>query len=43
MKKEGLAEDLEKDAEQQVQDATDKYIVKVDKLLELKEKDIMTV
>jgi ribosome recycling factor len=43
MKKEGLAEDLEKDAEIKVQEMTDKYISKVDKLLETKEKDILTV
>jgi ribosome recycling factor len=43
MKKDGLAEDLEKDAEIRVQEMTDKYITKVDKVLEAKEKDIMTV
>jgi ribosome recycling factor len=43
MKKDGLAEDLEKDAEIQVQDITTKYSEKVDKLIELKEKEIMTV
>ena len=43
MKKEGLSEDQEKDAEALVQDETNKYIEKTDKLLELKEKDIMTV
>jgi ribosome recycling factor len=43
LKKEGLAEDLEKDAELKVQELTDKYIAKVDKVLEVKEKDIMTV
>lgn len=43
LKKEGLAEDLEKDAELEVQELTNKYISKVDKVLELKEKDIMTV
>ncbi|MFO8000965.1 MAG: ribosome recycling factor [Marinilabilia sp.] len=42
MKKEGLAEDLEKDAENQVQKLTDKYIAKVDELLEKKEEDIMS-
>lgn len=43
MKKDGLSEDLEKDAEIQVQEMTDKYIEKVDKLIEIKEKDIMTI
>jgi ribosome recycling factor len=43
LKKDGLAEDLEKDAELEIQGLTDKYIAKVDKVLELKEKDIMTV
>jgi ribosome recycling factor len=43
MKKEGLPEDLEKDAEIKVQEMTDKSIAKVDKLLEAKEKDMMTV
>jgi ribosome recycling factor len=43
MKKDGLAEDLEKNAELKVQEMTDKYIGKVDKLLEVKEKDILTV
>lgn len=43
MKKDGLPEDLEKDAESKTQELTDKYTSKVDKLLESKEKDIMTV
>jgi ribosome recycling factor len=43
MKKEGLEEDLEKEAEIKVQDLTTKYSDKVDKLIELKEKDIMTI
>jgi ribosome recycling factor len=43
MKKEGLAEDLEKDSEIKVQDFTTKYSDKVDKLIELKEKEIMTI
>ena len=43
MKKDGLPEDLEKDSEHHVQVITDKYIGKVDKILEIKEKDIMTV
>ena len=43
MKKEGLAEDLEKDAETRVQEITDKYSIQVDKLIEAKEKDIMTI
>ena len=41
--KEGLPEDLAKDAEQQVQHVIDGYIKKVDKHLEIKEGEIMTV
>lgn len=43
MKKEGLAEDLEKDAEAGVQKMTDDYIRKVDEVIEKKEKEIMTI
>lgn len=43
MVKEGLPEDLEKDAEADVQKIHDKYIRKVDELLLEKEKEIMTV
>lgn len=43
MKKEGLSEDQEKDAEIKVQEFTDKYSEKVDHLIEAKEKDIMTI
>lgn len=41
--KEGLPEDMEKDAESEVQKIHDKYIRKVDELLAAKEKEIMTV
>ena len=41
--KEGLAEDLVKSAEEEVQKITDKYVAKIDQLLVQKEKDIMTV
>jgi ribosome recycling factor len=43
MKKDGLAEDIEKEAETKVQELTDKFITKVDKEIEAKEKDIMTI
>lgn len=43
MKKEGLSEDLEKDAEAEVQDMTNLYIEKIDKLVDAKEKDILTI
>ena len=43
LKKEGLPEDMEKDAEGEAQKVTDKSIKKVDELLEKKEKDILTV
>lgn len=41
--KEGLSEDNEKDAEMAVQKEHDKYIKKIDDLLAVKEKEIMTV
>ena len=41
--KDGLSEDLEKDAEHENQELTDSYISKVDKHLEAKEEEIMTV
>ena len=43
MKKNGLSEDQEKDAEAQVQQMTDKYIKKIDEILAGKEKEILTV
>lgn len=42
LKKDGLAEDLEKDAEDRVQKLTDKYIEKAEKLIEEKENEIMS-
>ena len=41
--KDGLSEDLEKDAEADLQKIHDKYIKKIDALLEEKQKEIMTV
>ena len=43
LQKKGLSEDVAKDAEKEVQDLTDKYIILVDKHLTAKEKEIMTV
>jgi ribosome recycling factor len=43
MKKEGLAEDLEKKAEAEVQKLTDDFIRKIDELVSQKEKEIMTI
>ena len=43
LKNDGLSEDLAKDAEGSVQTITDSFIKKVDELIELKEKDIMTI
>jgi ribosome recycling factor len=43
LKSEGVSEDEIKTGEAEVQKLTDSYIVKIDKLVELKEKDIMTV
>ena len=43
LQKDGLPEDMGKDGETKIQALTDSYIVKVDALIEKKEKDIMTV
>ncbi len=43
LKNDGLSEDFVKDAESQIQTITDSYAKKVDELIELKEKDIMTI
>jgi ribosome recycling factor len=43
LKNEGLPEDLMKDAENEVQNITNKFSNKIDSLLEDKEKDIMTL
>lgn len=43
LQKNGLSEDVSKDAEKQIQELTDKYISLVDKHLAAKEKEIMTV
>lgn len=43
LKKEGVPEDLIKKFETDIQDLTNKFIEKTDKLFELKEADIMTV
>lgn len=43
LKDDGLEEDMAKDAENRVQQETDKYAAKVDELVSAKEKDIMTV
>lgn len=42
-KLDGVSEDLVKNAEDDVQKLTDKYTAKIDALVEVKEKDIMTV
>lgn len=41
--KDGLSEDVEKDAETSLQKVHDKYIAKIEKLIEDKNKEIMTV
>lgn len=41
--KEGLAEDMEKDAEAEVQQLTDDFVKRIDALVTTKEKDIMTI
>ncbi len=43
LQKDGLSEDLAKDAEVVIQEVTDRFIKKVDALIEAKEKDIMTI
>lgn len=43
LQKEGMSEDAAKDAEKDIQQITDKYIALVEKHLEAKEKEIMTV
>lgn len=43
LKADGLSEDMLKDAEAEVQNLTNLYIKKVDELIEVKEKDIMTI
>lgn len=43
MKADGLPEDMVKDAENEIQNITNSFIKKVDELVELKEKDIMTI
>ena len=43
LQKDGLPEDVEKDDEDQVQKFTDKFVKKVDEVLDAKEKEIMTV
>ncbi|MEP7237650.1 MAG: ribosome recycling factor [Ferruginibacter sp.] len=43
LQKDGLSEDLCKDAEKEAQDLTDKYISLIEKHLEAKEKEIMIV
>jgi ribosome recycling factor len=43
LQKEGVSEDEAKDSESDVQEITNNYILKVDKHLELKDKEIMSV
>ena len=43
LQKDGLPEDVEKDNEDKVQKFTDKFVKKVDEVLDAKEKEIMTV
>ena len=43
LQKDGLAEDQAKGIEEEIQELTDKYVAKVDHILELKEVDIMKV
>jgi ribosome recycling factor len=43
LQKDGLSEDAAKDAEEAIQELTDKYIVLVDKHLAAKEKEMMSV
>lgn len=43
LKNDGLSEDMIKDAEEEVQQITNRFIKKIDEVIELKEKDIMTI
>ena len=43
LQKDGLSEDIEKDAEDEVQQMTDGFTKEIDSLVEAKEKDIMTI
>src|SRR5690554_3062551 len=43
LKNDGLSEDIAKSAEGEIQEVTDVYVKRIDSLLELKEKDIMTI
>jgi len=43
LKNDGLSEDMTKDAENEIQNITNAFIKKVDDIIELKEKDIMTI
>jgi len=43
LQKNGLSEDIAKDAETNIQDITDRFITAVDKHLTSKEKEIMSV
>jgi ribosome recycling factor len=43
LQKEGLSEDVAKDAEKNIQELTDRYIVLVDKHIAAKEKEIMSI
>ena len=43
LKNEGMSEDTEKEAEEEVQKLTDKQIKKIDEIVSAKEKDILTV
>jgi ribosome recycling factor len=43
LKKDGLPEDEEKNAQSEVQKLTDEFTEKIDKLIEVKENDIMTI
>jgi ribosome recycling factor len=43
LKNDGLSEDMVKDAEAEVQNITNSYIKKIDDIVDIKEKDIMTI
>ncbi|MDO5442485.1 MAG: ribosome recycling factor, partial [Bacteroidia bacterium] len=43
LKNEGMSEDTEKEAEEEIQKLTDKQIKRIDEIVSAKEKDIMTV
>jgi ribosome recycling factor len=43
LKNDGLSEDMAKDAENEIQTITNQFIKKIEELVEVKDKEIMTI